>query len=228
MFALMPVNIRLAVRSLNRNRMRTLLTMLGIIIGVAAVLTMVALGTGARASVEGEVKSAGTKLVFVHSGNYTRGGEGVGIASGLGAAETLMPADAQAIRSVAGAAAVSPGLSLRASVAAGASRMFTPVQGVSADFAKAYSWDVRPGRMFADGSQEAVIGRGLADTLFGAGFDPVGKIVRVRDASYTIVGVTNDESEGHRDMLFVPWQTLQTALGIRHLNFIVIAAEKAG
>ena len=79
MFTLMPVNILLAIRSLDRNRMRTVLTMLGIIIGVAAVLTMVALGTGAKASVEGEVSSAGTNLVFVKAGNYTRGGESVGI-----------------------------------------------------------------------------------------------------------------------------------------------------
>jgi putative ABC transport system permease protein len=229
MFALMPVNIRLALRSLGRNRMRTLLTMLGIIIGVAAVLTMVALGTGARASVEGEVKSAGTRLVFVHAGNYTRGGEGVGIASGLGAAETLTPADAQAIRTnVSGVAQVSLGLSLRTSVAAGAAHMFTQVQGVSPDFAGAYSWDVRPGHMFADGSHEAVIGRGLANTLFGQGIDPVGKTVGLRDASYTIVGVTADESEDHRDMLFVPWQALQTSMSVGHLNSIVVAAEKAG
>jgi putative ABC transport system permease protein len=229
MFALMPVNIRLAVRSLNRNRMRTLLTMLGIIIGVAAVLTMVALGTGARASVEGEVKSAGTKLVFVRAGNYTRGGEGVGIASGLGAAETLTEADAQAIaNNVAGIGAISPGLSLRTSVSSGAAHVFSPVQGVSPGYAKAYSWDVRPGRMFAGGAQEAVIGRGLANTLFGAGFNPVGKTVQVRDAIYTVVGVTGDESEGHKDMLFVPWQALQRAQGIHYLNFVVIAAEKAG
>src|ERR1700742_4405556 len=107
MFALMPVNIRLAVRSLSRNRLRTLLTMLGIIIGVAAVLTMVALGTGARASVEGEVRSAGTRLGSAHAGNHPRGGEGVGIAWGRGAAEPLPPADARAIRAnVAGIAQV--------------------------------------------------------------------------------------------------------------------------
>jgi len=229
MFTLMPVNIRLAIRSLSRNRLRTLLTMLGIIIGVAAVLTMVALGTGARASVEGEVKSAGTRLVFVHAGNYTRGGEGVGIASGLGAAQTLTPADAQAIRAtVPGVAQVSPGLSLRASVAAGAARVFSPILGVSPDFAPAYSWEIKPGRMFADASHEAVIGRGLADTLFGKGVDPVGKIVRLRDSQYTLVGVTTDQSDGHADMLFVPWQSLQADMGIHHLQTITIAAERAG
>ena len=84
------LNIKLALNSLNRNRLRTALTMLGVIIGVAAVLTMVALGTGARGSVEQEVSSAGTNIVYVKSGNYTRGGDGVGILSGLGAADTII------------------------------------------------------------------------------------------------------------------------------------------
>jgi len=228
MFTLMPVNIRLAVRSLSRNGLRTLLTMLGIIIGVAAVLTMVALGTGARASVEAEVRSAGTKLVFVRSGNYTRGGDAVGIASGLGAAETLTPADAKAIAAgVPGIGAISPGVSLRGTVSSGASRVFTPVEGIAPAYASAYSWDIK-GRMLADGADEAVIGRGLADQLFAPGFNPVGKPVRLRDVTYTIVGVTSDESDGHKDMLFVPWQKLQQSQGIRHLSFIAIAAEKAG
>src|SRR6187549_1978174 len=123
MFTLMPINIRLAVRSLSRNRMRTLLTMLGMIIGVAAVLTMVALGTGARASVEGEVGSAGTKLVFVHAGNYTRGGESVGITAGTGAANTLTIADMTAIKNeVVGIKQISPALTTRTSISVGASK----------------------------------------------------------------------------------------------------------
>lgn len=117
---MLQVNLRLALRSLNRNRLRTLLTMLGIIIGVAAVLTMVALGTGARSSVEDEVSSAGTNIVYIKAGNYTRGGESVGVASGLGAATTLVPADAEAIMaSIAGIQTVSNGLSLRSFASAG-------------------------------------------------------------------------------------------------------------
>src|ERR1700749_4013259 len=92
-----PVNIGLAIRSLGRNRLRTALTMLGIIIGVAAVLTMVALGTGAKGSVGRTVSSAGTNLVFVKAGNYPRGGETVGIRAGTGASKTLTPADSEAI-----------------------------------------------------------------------------------------------------------------------------------
>jgi len=90
-------SIRLAVRGLNRNKLRTVLTMLGMIIGVAAVMTMMALGNGAQQSVEQDVRSAGTNLIHVNAGNYTRGGEDSNIPSGLGAATTLVPADADAI-----------------------------------------------------------------------------------------------------------------------------------
>ena len=90
-------SIRLAIRGLNRNKLRTMLTMLGMIIGVAAVMTMVALGNGAQQSVEQEVRSAGTSLIHVNAGNYTRGGEESKIASGLGSATTLTPGDAEAV-----------------------------------------------------------------------------------------------------------------------------------
>ncbi|MDB5689851.1 MAG: multidrug transporter substrate-binding protein [Sphingomonas bacterium] len=229
MFALIPVNTRLALRSLGRNRMRTLLTMLGMIIGVAAVLTMVALGTGARASVEGEVGSAGTKLVFIHAGNYVRGGESVGIAAGQGGANTLVPADLEAIREeISGIKTISPVLSTRSSLAVGAAKAFAKVEGVSPAFGDAYSWNVTAGRTFAEGADEAVIGQALALQLFGANGSPIGKTITVRDAAFQIVGVIAGESEDQKDSLFVPWQKLQTLLGKSNLDEIVIAAAKAG
>jgi putative ABC transport system permease protein len=245
MFASLPVNTSLALRSLSRNPLRTLLTMLGIIIGVAAVLTMVALGTGARASVENEVGSAGTNLIFVKAGNYTRGGESVGIKAGLGNATTLVPADLEAIgATIKGIANTSAAVSRRAFVdsGAGSTRAFARVQGVGAQFASMYSWDLRPGRMFAEGAgtgapaeaaiggalAEAVIGRALADKLFGAGSSPLGKTVRVRDEVYTIVGITAGDSEDHKEVLFVPWRAFQRSLSVAHLDSIVVAAEKAG
>ena len=94
---LLFTSIRLAARALARNTLRTLLTMLGMIIGVGAVVTMVALGNGAQRTVEKDVRSAGTNLIDVKAGNYTRGGEESKIASGLGAATTLTPADAEAV-----------------------------------------------------------------------------------------------------------------------------------
>jgi ABC-type antimicrobial peptide transport system permease subunit len=234
MIALLPVNIRLALRSLNRNRLRTLLTMLGIIIGVAAVLTMVGLGSGARAAVQNNVKSAGTNLVFVKAGNYTRGGESVGIATGLGAATTLMPADAQAIHdNVIGILNLSPEVNTRTFVAVGEAREFTMVHGVDVTYADVYAWDFKPGRMFTEqevqsAANVAVIGQDLAESLFPKGTSPLGGTVTVRGTAYTVVGVTAGSGEDQGKELFMPWSTLQHSLNIKHLDGITVAAQRAG
>ena len=234
MIALLPVNIRLALRSLNRNRLRTSLTMLGITIGVAAVLTMVGLGDGARTAVEDNVKSAGTNLVFVKAGNYTRGGESVGIASGLGAATTLIPEDAQAIRdNVVGVLSLSNEVKTRTFVAAGEANEFAIVQGVDASYAEMYAWDFNPGRMFTgqevqSASNVAVIGQGLAEALFPHGVNPGESTVTVRGSPYTVVGVTSGSDEDQHTGLFMPWTALQRSLDITHLDGITVAAQRAG
>lgn len=230
MLATFPVNLKLALRSLNRNRLRTLLTMLGIIIGVAAVLTMVALGTGARASVEDEVSSAGTNIVFVRSGNYTRGGESVGIQAGRGAATSLIAEDAAAIQnSVAGIASISLGNSVRTFVESSGNRHFVRVQGIAPEFASIYSWNIGPGEMFEDSSgNNAIIGKLLQQQLFTDQENPVGKTISVRGIDYRVVGVTDDQAQDHNEVMFVPWRTLQNSLGIQHLDSITIAAERAG
>ena len=234
MIALLPVNMRLALRSLNRNRLRTLLTMLGIIIGVAAVLTMVGLGGGARAAVQNNVKSAGTNLVFVKAGNYTRGGESVGIATGVGAATTLVPADAQAIRdNVIGILNLSPEVNARTFVAAGETREFTMVHGVDVTYGDMYAWDFKPGRMFTkpevqSAAKLVVIGQGLADSLFPKGTSALGGTVTVRGTAYTVVGVTTGSGEEQGKELFMPWSTMQQSLNIKHLDGITVAAQRAG
>jgi putative ABC transport system permease protein len=234
MIALLPVNIRLALRSLNRNRLRTLLTMLGIIIGVAAVLTMVGLGGGARAAVQNNVKSAGTNLVFVKAGNYTRGGESVGIATGVGAATTLVPADAQAIRdNVIGILNLSPEVNTRTFVAVGEAREFTMVHGVDVTYADVYAWDFKPGRMFTEQEVQSaanvvVIGQDLAESLFPKGTSPLGGTVTVRGTAYTVVGVTAGSGEDQGKELFMPWSTQQHSLNIKHLDGITVAAQRAG
>ena len=234
MIPLLPVNMRLALRSLNRNRLRTLLTMLGIIIGVAAVLTMVGLGDGARAAVQNNVKSAGANLVFVKAGNYTRGGESVGIATGLGAATTLVPADAQAIRdNVIGILNLSPEVNARTFVAAGETREFTMVHGVDVTYGDMYAWDLKPGRMFTEREVQSaaklvVIGQGLADSLFPKGTSALGGTVTVRGTAYTVVGVTTGSGEEQGKELFMPWSTMQQSLNIKHLDGITVAAQRAG
>src|SRR3954463_16102470 len=140
-------SVRLAIRGLNRNKLRTMLTMLGMIIGVAAVMTMVALGNGAQQSVEEEVRSAGTSLIHVNAGNFTRGGEESKIATGLGSATTLTIDDAGGVgRSVRGVKAVSPGVKLRGWMTSGPRRFYGPVFGVDAPFASMQGWRPDEGR----------------------------------------------------------------------------------
>src|SRR2546422_9634496 len=146
---MLVISFRLAARALNRHKLRTALTMLGLIFGVGAVVTMVALGTGAQHTVNEDVRSAGTTLIHVNAGNYTRGGEESNIATGLGAATTLMPADAEAIgRNVAGIKSIAPGVRLRGWIASGSHRFYGQVLGTDVPFASMFGWHFDEGRWF--------------------------------------------------------------------------------
>jgi putative ABC transport system permease protein len=225
---------RIAIKALGRHKLRTFLTMLGMIIGVGAVMTMVALGNGAQASVESDVKSAGTNLVYISAGNYTRGGDELKVAAGLGAATTLSTADAEEIgRRVSGIKYWSPGVADRAPMTAGEKRYFGRVIGVSPAFARMHSWRWRGGAMFDDaqlatGANVAVLGSAASDQLFGAGNDPIGQSFVIRGRTYAVVGVTESKVEDQAECIFVPFTSLQKALNISHLQTITIAAEQAG
>src|SRR6266853_4278209 len=188
---------RLAVRSLGRNKLRTLLTMLGMIIGVAAVMTMVALGNGAEQSVEQDVRSAGTNLIHVNAGNYTRGGEESRIATGLGSATTLTPADADAIgMGVAGIKAYAAGVKLRGWIASGAHRFYGQVLGTDLAFAAMSGWRFDEGRFFSASDVAArravvVVGRTTRDQIFGVGVRVLGQSVIIHGRSFTVAGVTD-------------------------------------
>ena len=225
---------RIAFSALGRHKMRTFLTMLGLIIGVAAVMTMVALGNGAQASVESDVRSAGTNIVYVNAGNYTRGGDELRVAAGLGAAKTLTPDDALAIaRQVKGVMHLAPGVSDRAPMQAGGRRYFGRVIGTSPAFSLMHSWRFRSGAMFTDADVRdsaavVVIGTAASAQLFGTGADPVGRSILIRGRSYVVGGVTESQVEDQGESVFVPYTALQQALGMSHLQTVTIAAERAG
>jgi ABC-type antimicrobial peptide transport system permease subunit len=227
-------SIRLTIRGFNRNKLRTILTMLGMIVGVAAVMTMVALGNGAQHSVEQEVRSAGTNLIHVNAGNYTRGGEESRIATGLGAATTLTPADADAIGTgVAGIKALAAGVKLRGWMASGARRFYGQVLGTDVPFAQMFSWRFNEGRFFSAGDVAArrpvvVLGRTARDQIFGAGARVVGQSVTIHGRSFALVGVTDTPDPDQVEMAFVPYTALQDALGISYLHTITIEAAQAG
>jgi ABC-type antimicrobial peptide transport system permease subunit len=227
------VVLRIALRALGRNVLRTLLTMLGIVIGVAAVMAMVALGNGAQAAVEAEMRSAGANLVFVTAGNYTRGGDAVKIASGLGAATTLTPADADAIGAVPGVAYRAAGVSDRAFVSHGTARHFGRIQGTDVGFPPLYDWAFDAGQFFtsSDVSNAApvvVLGRVVADRLFGEPDRAIGQTVDIKQQRFTVVGVTASAAADQAETAFVPYTTLQRMLNIAHLHTVVVGTREAG
>ena len=221
------VSAQIAVRALNRNRLRTTLTMLGVIIGVAAVIAMVALGSGARGSVETSLKSAGTNIIQVSAGNFTRGGESMNIASGLGAATTLTIEDADAIRGIAGVQHVAAGVRNRAFVKSPHRQFFTQIRGTDAALAAIHGWQWLGGS-FGAAADAAVMGRAAARELFGEGFDPVGERITIGERAFAVTGYFRTNDPDIDEMVFVPLPAGQAMLAARHLHTITVSIEQAG
>ncbi len=169
------LTLRVAILALRRNLLRTSLTMLSLVIGVTAVITIVALGTGAHAMVEDEVMSAGTNMIIVSAGNWTSGG----VRLGMGSSSRLTDADADAIRrEVPGVAYVSPGVRTRQQLVSGGENWSANVEGVGVDLPFIRSWSLLMGSFFTQhdvdtAERVAVIGTAVRDVLFGAGANPV-------------------------------------------------------
>ncbi|HSK10680.1 MAG TPA: ABC transporter permease, partial [Vicinamibacterales bacterium] len=163
------MTFRIALKALNRNKMRTMLTMLGMIIGVGAVITMVALGNGASQSIEQQIASAGTNVIMVNAGNFTSGG----VRQGQGMSNTLMPEDAEAIRNeVPGVQFAAAGVDQGAQIVAGNQNWFSRVQGTDVDLPLIRSWSTESGAFFTSAditsaAKVAVIGTTVRDMLFG-------------------------------------------------------------
>ena len=181
---------KIAGRALRRNLLRTLLTMLGIIIGVGAVIAMVSIGNGAKARVEAQIASLGQNVLLIMSGNVSRGG----FRPGFGAPGTLKIEDYDAIRKeVDGVVGISPEVRASGQVAAGNQNHNPQLMGVGADFVAIRSWDIVSGENFTEtdvrnANKVALIGKTAAETLFGAGADPVGEVIRIKNAPFTVVG----------------------------------------
>jgi ABC-type antimicrobial peptide transport system permease subunit len=231
----MPHSLRIALRALGRHKLRTALTTLGITIGVGAVITMVALGTGAQETVADQVRSAGTNIIRVDAGNYTRGGEESKIASGLGAATTLTPADAAAIGAMPGVKYWSSVVRLRGwvTVANTPTREYLQVIGSDAAYPQLYGWRAVRGKFFdaaevGAAAPVAVLGSGARDRLFGVDVNALGRQIQIRDAVLRITGIASGGDDDQMDMVLVPVTVLQQALGISNIHSVVVAAEQAG
>jgi putative ABC transport system permease protein len=227
--------LRIALKALGRNKMRTALTMLGMIIGVAAVITMVALGTGAQSSIEAQIQSAGTNMVMVSAGNFMAGG----VRMGQGNAATLVPEDAAAIAQLPGVQYVAAGSNTRAQVVAGHLNWNTQIQGTGVDLPLIRSWPVREGQFFtpqdvATAAKVAVLGTVTRDQLFGPDDSPLGQIIRVSNQPFTVVGVMASKGQSgmgqdQDDTIFVPYTTVLKKLrGITNIQMVSVSAFSAG
>src|SRR4051812_22191107 len=219
--------IRIAFRALLKNILRTSLTMLGIVIGVGAVIAMVSIGNGAKAQIEANIAALGQNVVTVISGNLRRGGFGMG----FGSAGTLTKEDMNAIeREVPGVLAISPEVRANAQVAAGNQNLSTTISGVSSTYPDFRSWTFASGGPFSEQdvksyAKVALIGKTTATTLFGDA-DPVGQTIRIKNAPFTIVGALNPKGAGfggqdQDDVIMIPWTSAMTRLtgGTTFRNF---------
>jgi len=209
--------IRVAFRALVRNKMRAALTMLGIIIGVAAVIAMVSIGQGASASVQAQIESIGTNLLFVSAGAQNVGG----VRSGTGdtGTNTMTVDDLDAIkREVPSVSMVTPNVNARSQLVAGNMNWNTNVTGVSEQYPEIRKWPVATGSFFTDAdvrtaARVIVIGQTLADNLY-PGTDPIGQDIRVMNLPFRIVGVMarkgqDPQGRDQDDVAFAPFTTVQ-------------------
>ena len=214
-----------ALGALRANKLRSALTMLGIFIGVGAVIAIVAVGSGAREQVLRQIRTLGSNLIVVFPGNLTSGG----VRLGAGVANTLSEDDAYAIeREIAAVQNAAPTNRAGAQVVAGSANWATTVQGVTPAFFEVREWDVAAGRHFdaeeiARGAQVALLGQSVVASLFGDG-DPVGETIRIRNVPFLVVGVLdrkgqNPQGQDQDDTIMVPLAAArQRVLGVNRAN----------
>ena len=224
--------IKIALRALRRSAMRSVLTALGIIIGVAAVIAMVSIGNGAKAQVESSIASLGQNIITVFPGNFTSGS----VRGGFGSASSLTVEDAAAIRNeITGVAALSPEMRDRSQVLANGLNWNTQVIGEDTSYLDIRLWPVVAGAMFTDAdvrgaAKVCVIGKTVSDQLF-LDSDPVGQTLRIRNIPFKVVGVLatkgfNYFGQDQDDTLIIPYTSHLKRIARRpNLNSIVVQAE---
>ncbi len=209
---------KMALESIAKNKMRTFLTVLGIVIGVAAVIIMVAIGEGAQAQIEGQINALGTNMIVVTPADTRT----TGVSQGAGTASALTVADVEYLkRESVLLAAISPVVTTRSQVVGGAGNWRTEIQGVAASYDYIRDWSVTSGVFFEPSDvgamrKVAVLGKTVADALF-PGVDPVGEQVRIRSVPFLIVGVLAAKGQtpmgsDQDDVILAPYTTVQTRL----------------
>ncbi|HXP95056.1 MAG TPA: ABC transporter permease [Candidatus Binatia bacterium] len=224
----------LAMRALIRNKSRSLLTMLGVIIGVAAVIITVAIGAGARASVTQQIQGLGSNLLIVIPGSVTQ----TGARTGNGGASSLTPADGMAVAQLPGVAAVSPTVTVRTQVVAGGNNWQTTATGVSPAYGFVRSWPMQSGTMLTQSdvtsaSKVTVLGSTVVTNLFPDGSNPIGQTILIRNVPFTVIGVLQSKGQSglgqdQDDTALIPYTSaLNRLTGGTTVNSLLISVTSA-
>ena len=225
------VIVRVSLRALRRNKLRSLLTILGIVIGVCAVITLVNVGNGAQISIENAISSLGTNLLIIFPGSITKAGMRVG----YGSVSTLTVEDAHAIQDECSAIhMVSPVASEAAQVVFQNQNWRTTILGVNPDYQRIKNWSLKSGEFFTPQDVKAatkvcLLGSTVFQQLFG-GQDPVGQVIRVKRIPFKVVGVLTSKGQttfgqDQDDVIITPYTTAQKRLsGINYVSMLMASA----
>ncbi|MEK6300957.1 MAG: ABC transporter permease [Acidobacteriota bacterium] len=230
------LTFKVALRALSRNKLRSSLTMLGIIIGVGAVIAMVGIGQGASSSIQSQIANLGDNMLFVMSGSMNTSG----MRGGAGSNNTLTPEDADAIeRECPSVRAVSPGVRANGQLVFGNQNWVASsgIQGTNEKFPDIRRWPLASGEFFSEGdvrtsNRVCVIGKTVAENLF-AGTDPIAQTLRIRNLPFRVIGVLsvkgqNQYGQDQDDTVIVPYTTAQKKmLSITHINQVMVSAVSA-
>jgi putative ABC transport system permease protein len=225
---------RIAFKALRRNKVRSGLTALGVIIGVASVIAMIALSSGARAAIDEQIQSTGTNVVYVSAGSFARMGS---VRGGIGSVQTLTLEDAWAIRDqVPAVGRLTPVVRGRAQVVAGNINWNTSVEGGSEEYVVVRNWPIVSGanmtpRDVQVAEKVCLLGDTVARTLF-PGQDPVGQLIRVKNLPFRVIGLLAPKGQGQwgqdqDDLIVAPYTTIQKKLlGITYITQVMVSATR--
>lgn len=223
--------LKIALKALNNNKLRCFLTMLGIIIGVASVITMLAIGQGSKNSIKEQISEMGSNMIMIHPGHMQRGG----VRQSADDMQSLEVADYEALASLPGVAAISPSVNSGGQLVNGNNNYPSTIYGITPEYLDIRKLKVKDGAMFSDhdiksAAKVCVLGKTVVDNLFPGGEDPVGRVIRFGKIPLTVIGVleskgTNSMGMDQDDVVLAPYTTvMKRILAIDYIQGIFASA----
>lgn len=223
--------LKIALKALNNNKLRCFLTMLGIIIGVASVITMLAIGQGSKNSIKAQISEMGSNMIMIHPGNMQRGG----VRQSADDMQTLEVSDYEALKELPGVVAISPSVNSGGQLVNGNNNYPSSIYGVTTDYLDIRKFKVKDGAMFTDhdiksAAKVCILGKTVVDNLFPNGEDPIGRVIRFGKIPLTVIGVleskgTNSMGQDQDDVVIAPYTTvMKRILAIDYIQGIFASA----